>query len=81
MNKKYKHKLNMLEPGTKLCKAIFILLVIGIILTIFSLKIAGAVIFIIVGVLSLLLIILLVIEQHQDKKLYLEAKKNDPEIK
>ncbi len=81
MKTKYKHKLNMLEPGTKICKAIFILLAIGIVLTIFNLIIAGVVIFIVAGFLALLLIVLLVIEQHQDKKLYLEAKKNDPEIK
>lgn len=78
---KYKHKLNMLEPGTKICKAIAILLITGIIFTIFHMKVIGIVMLMITVMLFFVLLLLLAIEQHQDNQLYLEAKKNDPEIK
>lgn len=71
----------MLEPGTKMCKAILILLGSGIVFMICHIEVLGAVMFITSGGIFLLLVILLIIEQYQDNKLYLEAKKNDPEIK
>lgn len=78
---KYKHKLNMLEPGTKICKVIAILLITGIIFTIFHMKVIGIAMLMITVMLFFVLLLLLAIEQHQDNQLYLEAKKNDPEIK
>lgn len=77
----YMYKLNMLEPGTKICKVIVFLLILGIGLILFNIKKVGIVILIIAVMLFILLIILLAIEQHQDNILYLEAKRNDPEIK
>lgn len=81
MQKKFKHKLNMLEPGTKICKLILLLFCAGILLYLLHAKTAGFIILMIAAALILLLLILIVIEQHQDNVLYLDAKKNDPDIK
>lgn len=81
MQAKHRQKLNMLEPGTKMCKAILILLGSGIIFFKFHVEAVGVFLLIAAGVIFILLLILLVIEQHQDEKQYLEAKKNNPEIK
>lgn len=74
-------KLNMLEPGIKMCTAILILLGIGIAFIQFKIKTVGIILLITAGVIFILLLILLAIEQYQDNKQYLEAKKNNPEIK
>ncbi len=81
MMKNHKRKLDMLEPGAKMCKAIFILLVVGIALNYFRLEKAGVVMLIAAGLIFIVLLVLLVIEQHQDYEQYLEAKRNDPDIK
>lgn len=79
--RKPKYKLDMLEPGAKMCKAIFILLVIGIALILFHIETVGMVMLVAAGLIFIVLLILLVIEQHQDNEQYLEAKRNDPDIK
>ncbi len=81
MQEQQRRKLNMLEPGTWMCKAILILIVGGIVFYLLHIETAGVVMLITAGLIFLLLLILLVIEQHQDKRQYLEAKKENPEIK
>ncbi len=63
---RYKHKLNMLEPGTVLLKWCGILLAVGLILRLFRLKAIAYLVCGLAGGIFLLLWILLVIEAHQD---------------
>ena len=66
---RYKHKLNMLEPGTVLLKWIGILLLAGLILWLLRLKLVSYIVFGLTGAIFLLLLILLAIEAHQDSVL------------
>lgn len=66
---RYKHKLNMLEPGTVMLKWIGILLMAGLILWLLRLKLVSYIVFGIAGAVFLLLLILLAIEAHQDNVL------------
>ena len=66
---RYKHKLNMLEPGTAMLKWIGFLLLIGFVLRLFRLKLVSCIAFGLAGVAFLLLLILLAIEAHQDSVL------------
>lgn len=66
---RYKHKLNMLEPGTVILKWIGILLMAGLILWLLRLKLVSYIFFGIAGAVFLLLLILLAIEAHQDNVL------------
>lgn len=75
--KKYKHKLNMLEPGMKIVESIGILLVAGILLFVFGLKIISYVCFGISALAALMLVSLLIIEHHQDEVMFREAQKAD----
>lgn len=65
--KRYKHKLNMLEPGSIMLKWIGILILIGLVLYIFKLKIVAYGAWILSGIIFVVLLILLTIEGHQDK--------------
>ena len=67
--KRFKHKLNMLEPGTRMLKWIGILLLIGILLFVFHLRKATFCIWAIAGIFFAVLMILLAIEAHQDNVL------------
>ncbi len=66
---RYKHKLNMLEPGTVMLKWIGVLLPAGVVLWLFGVKIAACVVLGAAGALFLLLLILLAVEAHQDRVL------------
>ena len=66
---RYKHKLNMLEPGTVMLRWIGILLMAGLILWLLRLKLVSYIVFGIAGAVFLLLLILLAIEAHQDNVL------------
>lgn len=66
---RYKHKLNMLEPGTIMLKWIGILLLGGLVLRLFRLKLVSYILFGLAGTVFLLLLILLAIEAHQDRVL------------
>ncbi len=66
---RYKHKLNMLEPGTVMLKWIGVLLSAGVVLWLFGVKIAACVVLGAAGALFLLLLILLAVEAHQDRVL------------
>jgi membrane-bound ClpP family serine protease len=67
--KRFKHKLNMLEPGTKMLKWIGILILIGILLFVFQLRKAAFCIWAIAGIVFVILLILLAIEAYQDNVL------------
>ena len=64
--RKYKHKLNMLEPGTRMLKLIGILIFVGILLYIFHFRMVSFFIWVVSGIIFAVLLILLVIEAHQD---------------
>jgi hypothetical protein len=64
--KRYKHKLNMLEPGTKMLKCIGILSLIGILLYVFQFRIIAFCVWAVSGIIFAILLILLAIEAHQD---------------
>lgn len=66
-DKRFKHKLNMLEPGSKMLKWIGILVFIGFLLYVFQLRMAALCVWAASGVLFVVLMILLAIEAHQDK--------------
>ena len=65
--KKFKHKLNMLEPGTRMLKWIGVLILIGILLYVFRLRMAAFCVWAISGIILAVLLVLLAIEAHQDK--------------
>ena len=64
--KRYKHKLNMLEPGTKMLKCIGILSLIGILLYVFQFRIIAFCVWAVSGIIFAILLIFLAIEAHQD---------------
>ena len=65
--KKYKHKLNMLEPGRVMLICIGVLAVIGLVLQLLGLKIIAWCVLGVAGALIIVLLILPAIEEHQDK--------------
>ena len=65
--KRYKHKLNMLEPGTQMLKGIGILVIIGLLFYIFKLNTVAICIWSVSGFVFAVLLVLLAIEAHQDK--------------
>ena len=66
---RYKHKLNMLEPGTVMLKWMGILLLVGLVLWLLRLKLVSYIVLGLAGAIFLLLLILLAIEAHQDSVL------------
>ena len=64
--KRYKHKLNMLEPGIKILKIIGILIFIGLPLYVLHFRVAAFCIWAVSGIIFAILLILLAIEAHQD---------------
>lgn len=75
--KRYKHKLNMLEPGTKMVKCIGITTLAGTFFYMIKLKELSYGLFLISCFVAVVLFVLLLIEHHQDEVLYEEAKKED----
>ena len=67
--KRFKHKLNMLEPGTKMLKCIGILILIGLLLYVFKFKIAAFCLWAVSGIIFVVLLILLAVETYQDNVL------------
>ena len=63
----YKHKLNMLEPGSIMLKWIGILILIGLVLYVFRFRMVAFCAWILSGIIFVVLLILLTIEGHQDK--------------
>ncbi len=64
--KRFKHKLNMLEPGTRMLKWIGILILLGILLYVFRFRTAAIGVWTVSGIIFAALLILLAIEAHQD---------------
>ena len=64
--KRFKHKLNMLEPGTRMLKCIGILILIGLQLYVFKFRIAAFCLWAVSGIIFVVLLILLAVETHQD---------------
>lgn len=67
--KRFKHKLNMLEPGTKMLKCIGILILIGLLLYVFKFRIAAFCLWAVSGIIFVVLLILLAVETYQDNVL------------
>lgn len=67
--KRYKHKLNMLEPGMLMLKCIGVLVIIGLLFYVFQLKTVAFCIWAVSGIILAVLLVLLAIESHQDKVL------------
>ena len=67
--KRYKHKLNMLEPGSKMLTWMGILILIGILLYVFQFRTAAFCAWGLSGIIFAVLLILLAIESHQDRVL------------
>ena len=67
--KRFMHKLNMLDPGTKMLKCIGILILLGLLFYIFHIKIAAFCLWAVSGIVFAVLLVLLAIEAHQDKVL------------
>ena len=64
--KRFKHKLNMLEPGIRMLKWIGILILIGLLLYVFRFKVPAFCVWALSGIIFAVLLIMLVIESHQD---------------
>ena len=64
--KRFKHKLNMLEPGIRMLKWMGILILIGILLYIFQIRMAAYCVWAVSGIIFVVLLILIAIESHQD---------------
>ena len=64
--KRFKHKLNMLEPGTRMLKWIGILILAGLLLFVFQFRMAAVCVWAVAGIVFVILLILLAIETHQD---------------
>ena len=81
--KRYKHKLNMLEPGIRMLKCVGILIFMGLVSYIFQYKTVAFCIWAAAGIVFAVLLVLLAIEAHQDNVLneiaIKENRKNDKE--
>lgn len=80
MYKNYKHKLNMLEPGSKILKLLGILLAGGLLTHIIHLYTVRNILLVVVGIMLATLLILVVVELHQDKVLNEQAMRLDSKI-
>ena len=81
--KRFKHKLNMLEPGSRMLKWIGILIVIGLLLYFFRFRMAAICVWAVSGIVFAVLLVLLAIESHQDKvlnEIAIEENKKNGEI-
>lgn len=67
--KRYKYKLNMLEPGIRMLKCIGILILMGLVSYIFQYKTVAFCIWAASGIVFAVLLVLLAIEAHQDNVL------------
>ena len=66
---RFRHKLNMLEPGTVMLKWAGIFLLLGLVLRLAQRRLAACISFGFAGAMLLMLVILLAIEAHQDRVL------------
>ena len=80
MYKNYKHKLNMLEPGSKMLKLLGVLLVVGLLTHIIHLYTLRNIVLVVVGIELASLLILVIVELHQDKVLNEQAVRLDSKL-
>ena len=81
--KRFKHKLNMLEPGIKMIKWMGILILIGILLYVFQFRKVAFCAWAVSGIIFVALLILLSIETYQDNvmnEIAMEESKKNEEI-
>jgi hypothetical protein len=81
--RKYKHKLNMLEPGTRMLKLIGILILIGLLLYVCRLRVVAFSAWAVSGIIFVILLILLAVESYQDNvmnKIGIEENKKNGEM-
>lgn len=71
--KKYKYKLNMLEPGYMMIKIIFLLGIIGLVFYLLEVTLLYFICWSLAILFGIILMILLIIEGHQDKVLNEQA--------
>lgn len=80
MYKNYKYKLNMLEPGSKMLKLLGVLLVGGVFTHLLQLYVLRNILFVVCGVILATLLILVIVELHQDKVLNEQAIRLDSKL-
>jgi len=66
---RYRHKLNMLNPGTEMIKWIGALVLVGLVLLLLRLNLVSYFIFGLAGLLVVALVVFLMVEAHQDRVL------------
>lgn len=71
--KKYRYKLNMLEPGTKMIKLIIGMILLSVIFYFTKLMVLCYLFSILAGITGFILWVLIMIEQHQDRVLNEQA--------
>ena len=64
---RYRHKLNMLNPGTEMIKWIGTLVLVGLVLLLLRVKLVSYFVFGLVGLLVVSLVVFLLVEAHQDR--------------
>lgn len=77
----YKHEMNLLVPGSWMLCAFFVLLGAALVLYALGLAAIGLWVGISAGLVLAVLLILVAIEQHRDRKLYEFYKSKDPNIR
>lgn len=78
-NERYKHKLNMLEPGAVMLKIIGALVVLGIVFWMVKWRLPAAIVWVLGGIILAVLLVLVAIESHQDKVLNEIARRESEE--
>ena len=78
-NERYKHKLNMLEPGAVMLKIIGALVVLGIVFWMVKWHLPAAIVWVLGGIILAVLLVLVAIESHQDKVLNEIARRESEE--
>ena len=66
---RYRHKLNMLEPGARMLKIAALISAAGIAALLLKIRVAGLILLALAGLIVLMLLILVRIELHQDSVL------------
>lgn len=78
-NDRYKHKLNMLEPGAVMLKIIGALAALGIVFWVIKWHLPAAIAWVLGGIILAVLLVLAAVESHQDKVLNEIARRESEE--
>lgn len=79
-DKRYKYKLNMLEPGLIMIKLVGVLFILGILFKALDLCLLSLITLFLAGAIFIVLLILAAIEAHQDKILNEIAMRENDEL-